>query len=743
LDIANSTAPDINFNAVIDGCEAGQAPIIPNPGQINPPVVPTGAPIQVSVNVLPDFGMPTASVITNVFANGVPLNNPGGPFWQGTIPADTRPGPQTVYFLARQNNGSIATHIGVYTVIAPTTCPLTVLPNNNATSGNARAPMTKFRFERSVYLITQAELAANGFLPGNSPTSIGWSYSTAPTVAGSAPLLVYMQNTTDTTNTKSTTWATAITGMTTVHNATTSLPAAVGPFDIALMGGSPFTYSGGGLYIAFDWGQYTGALDAAAVVSCNNSLLNGLLGAQSTVSAPVTVAASAFRPETRLSSTTQNDAATGAIYSYGELPLGLVPPQIVKAVINNRGAMPMNNLPVTLNVTGANMFSNMQLIPSLAGCTGQAIVTFAPFTPGALGDDNVMVSLPPDDISTNNNQSRAGCITFLNYSYKYPGSTASGGVGLTGAVGAFVGKFTTIAPNAVTAVKLEFFATSATTYRVAIYGDNAGTPSTTALYVDAADRTVSAAGPITITLPSPVAVGPGNFYVGVQQTNTTNASVSFDNEVPIRSGSFFFASPLPVASWTDLAPGNNFKLNVGVILQTAAGPPVPSQVVSRKLHAGVPYDLPLPLTGNSGIECRLGGPSNDYQVVFTFPSPVTFTGAAVTGNATVSSSSGSGTNTATVNLTGVANAQRITVTLMSATNSPSTITADVGVDMGMLAGDVGLNGSVNAGDSIQVRAHSGEVLDSTNFQFDVNDDGAINAGDSTAVRSRSGTALPP
>jgi hypothetical protein len=79
---------------------------------------------------------------------------------------------------------------------------------------------------------------------------------------------------------------------------------------------------------------------------------------------------------------------------------------------------------------------------------------------------------------------------------------------------------------------------------------------------------------------------------------------------------------------------------------------------------------------------------------------------------------------------------------MNATNSPSTITADVSVEVGMLGGDVNRNSAVNSGDTIQVRLHSGEVLDATNFQFDVNDDGAINAGDSIAVRSRSGTALP-
>jgi Carboxypeptidase regulatory-like domain/Domain of unknown function (DUF4214) len=176
--------------------------------------------------------------------------------------------------------------------------------------------------------------------------------------------------------------------------------------------------------------------------------------------------------------------------------------------------------------------------------------------------------VPADDVTTNNSLNKPVNVNFLTYSYKHPGTTASGGVGFTGATGAFVGKFTTTSANAITKVNLEFNTVSATTYRVAIYGDNAGTPSTVPLYVDAADRTVSAAGPVTITLPGPVAVGAGNFYAGIQQTNTTNASLSFDTEAPIRSGSFFLASPNPPAAWSDFSPGNNFKINVGVVLQT-------------------------------------------------------------------------------------------------------------------------------------------------------------------------------
>ncbi len=169
--------------------------------------------------------------------------------------------------------------------------------------------------------------------------------------------------------------------------------------------------------------------------------------------------------------------------------------------------------------------------------------------------------------------------------------------------------------------------------------------------------------------------------------------------------------------------------------------PVPSQVVSRKLHGAVPFDIDLPLNGNVGIECRSGGASNVYQVVLTFPAAVTFTSASVTsGTGSVSSSTGSGTTAVTVNLTGVTNAQRITVTLVGVSNASGT--GNLGVPMGVLVGDTNGNGSVSSSDVAQTKSRSGQTADGSNFQSDVNTSGSINASDVAQVKAQSGTTLP-
>lgn len=81
---------------------------------------------------------------------------------------------------------------------------VTALPQDNSTSGNERAPNLRFRFGRSVYLITASEMATAGVMAGTAFSGIGWDFQTAPGVSGSNQLIVYMENTADTTNTKST-----------------------------------------------------------------------------------------------------------------------------------------------------------------------------------------------------------------------------------------------------------------------------------------------------------------------------------------------------------------------------------------------------------------------------------------------------------------------------------------------------------------------------------------------------------
>jgi hypothetical protein len=177
-----------------------------------------------------------------------------------------------------------------------------------------------------------------------------------------------------------------------------------------------------------------------------------------------------------------------------------------------------------------------------------------------------------------------------------------------------------------------------------------------------------------------------------------------------------------------------------MVFWTNSFPVLAVSAASRKTHGGTAvFDLNLPLTGTPGVECRDGG---DLQIVFTFPSAVTYSGADITsGPGSVSNTSGSGGTEVTVNLSGVTNQQRLTVTLLGVDDG--TNTNDVAVRLGVLNGDTNGNGSVNSTDIGQSKGQSGQTLSAANFRQDLNLSGSINSSDIGVVKSRSGTTLPP
>ena len=111
----------------------------------------------------------------------------------------------------------------------------------------------------------------------------------------------------------------------------------------------------------------------------------------------------------------------------------------------------------------------------------------------------------------------------------------------------------------------------------------------------------------------------------------------------------------------------------------------------------------------------------------------------------VSSVSGSPTfsgNTMTVNLTGVADAQKITLTLNAATDTLAQVLPDTSVSLNILAGDVGGNKTVNSTDVSQTKLQSGSPVSAANFREDVVVSGSINATDVSLVKSHSGASVP-
>jgi len=171
-------------------------------------------------------------------------------------------------------------------------------------------------------------------------------------------------------------------------------------------------------------------------------------------------------------------------------------------------------------------------------------------------------------------------------------------------------------------------------------------------------------------------------------------------------------------------------------------------VASRKTHgtAGT-FDIALPQTGSPGfpgIECRTGGvPSGNHTMVFTFANPLTSVASAMVtgGTGSISSSSINGVEYI-VNLTGVSNAQRLTVTLTGIADTAGDSTSSLASTMGVLLGDVNASGDVDSADVFLVRQQTLHTVTTSNFREDINTSGDIDSADVFIARKQTLTSLP-
>jgi hypothetical protein len=199
------------------------------------------------------------------------------------------------------------------------------------------------------------------------------------------------------------------------------------------------------------------------------------------------------------------------------------------------------------------------------------------------------------------------------------------------------------------------------------------------------------------------------------------------------------------------APG--WRIDTLSLVSGPCQPPDVLSAVSRKVHGAFNGDIPLPLTGSPGIECRTTGGSNDYQMRVTFANPVVVGGSP---QAQVISGAGGLVGTGGVGEGGAVSVNG-SVVAVPLTNVPSgglTLkvklfivsdgfrTGDIVIPMDVLIGDTTGNGTVNSSDVSQTKLKSGQAVTTSNFRQDVNVSGAINSSDVSTVKSKAGTALP-
>jgi uncharacterized protein (DUF1800 family) len=192
---------------------------------------------------------------------------------------------------------------------------------------------------------------------------------------------------------------------------------------------------------------------------------------------------------------------------------------------------------------------------------------------------------------------------------------------------------------------------------------------------------------------------------------------------------------------------------VGYPLATEAAAPVLISAVSRKLHAGVPFDVQLPLmtsATSSGIECRAlaGG----FTIVMTFDQPVVASTAPATGQSIAVLPGNAGTppvptvtaatfsaNTLSVTINNLADTQAYGVTVTNvAASDGSGVLASAFVPVRLYYGDVNGDGKITISDIAKTKSQNQQPLSVFNFRCDINVNGSITISDIAQIKARNG-----
>ena len=286
--------------------------------------------------------------------------------------------------------------------------PLNV--NNSSSQSSGPTGINSQNYMRSCFLLNYWELAA---LTTNDITSFGFNLLQGITGnAVSGNITVYFQNTTDVYYQKGVNFTNALSGMTQVYSGNMNIPATTGTANIVVNFATPFNYTGGGIYVAFDWAATTPPVVNGAYYATNGA--SSSMGASRSSVTAITgnLSLSNFRPVCFFGAvnTAINELGIMSLVAPGKVAEGIHAPYVITADIKNSSINPLTNINVQLSVTGANPFSDTQVITTIAPGAVET-VSFAAYTPVNQGLNYMAASLPADQVSNNNQLSWTQSVT--------------------------------------------------------------------------------------------------------------------------------------------------------------------------------------------------------------------------------------------------------------------------------------------------------------------------------------------
>lgn len=513
------------------------------------------------------------------------------------------------------------------------------LPSTGGNSGNTRCPGNIYRYQRTEYLITPAEMAASGFPSGSDVNSIGFLIATAGVGTQTGAFTVYLKNTTDVTYTIGANWD--VTGFTTVSSiANWTVPIAAGSYEVPFSGGSTFTYTGGGVYVAWEFSNPAGALGTTALVaSCEYlNTPNKLAGNRSNTAMPTALTTSNFRPATIFGNNFYSDIAQITnIYTLERDPIPYGAPTPIDVRVANVSATAAT-FDVILTVKDPTntitRYTATQTVTALSASSA-TIVSFPGWNPTI--QENVNISATTSAIAgenwlINNTLTKTCSVNDNLYSYNFT-TTGAGGFGFTyPGTGIFASKFKMNGVGKVTGANL-VIGNSATNTGNSIY----------AVVLNSAGTLVAQSAPYTMlatdlgvnknfTFPTPPVFTDEVYYVGLAQVAGTAQYYPMGtfNEAPQRDLTFYTA---------DLTGGNvtilslTFNLKYGIEAQVAPNFSLPTITTLAATSVG---STTATVNGSAMANSNTVNVSFEYGTTTAYGSTAAGTPATVTGTTVTS-----------------------------------------------------------------------------------------------------------
>jgi hypothetical protein len=338
-------------------------------------------------------------------------------------------------------------------------------PSANSTT-QLRAPngLKEHRYINGVYLIKASELTA---LTGSIVNEVGFSLTDGAGVQIAGQMTLSLENTSDVTYNKSLNYVTATTPMAIHYNGPYTVPAGSAPTTTMFVLSTPFTYTGGGIYVAFSFstGATFGTSTNPATYEASNVGTGNALGATIYDSVPLpsppVMTSTDFRPAFlfKAINTATNELGVMDLVAPGKVAKLFNAPQVITSEIKNASNIQKTNMTVSLTVSGANVYNATATIPLLAA-GASTVVSFTGFNPTANGINTLVVSVPTDANLSNNAFAWTQSVTCDEYAI-YPGTIAAGsftsqgwGAGASTSGIIYALEFTPATNASVTAVKI-------------------------------------------------------------------------------------------------------------------------------------------------------------------------------------------------------------------------------------------------------------------------------------------------